>query len=160
MIANRRGFPKPAGAILAAAPGGGKDSPGLSTILRDRLNAAVASTRGGPVSTPHLARLAPSSVPFTQATRITPFRSPTRQYPRTHGAGSRIGRRNSGITGETQAMDKRLKANGHAVRQSGKWRVSSRPMPGYPGRYEASSPQAKISGSGRTIDEAKNVVSG
>ena len=73
--------------------------PNVLVVMCDQLNARVLGCYGGPVSTPHIDRIAGEGVCFDQAVCPTPFCSPTRasiitgMYPHTHGIVTNIGRR-------------------------------------------------------------------
>lgn len=145
MISRRHLLPS-AAALFAPAP-----PPNVLVILCDQLNASATSLYGGPVSTPHLERLARTGVVFHQATCPTPFCSPSRAsivtglYPHTHGVVHNLMRKDypteggpeteEGITRQDQTLDSLLNAAGYATHHYGKWHLSGDTLPYLPDMY-------------------------
>lgn len=137
---------------LAASPvRAAERPPSVLFIICDQLNPAVISPYGGPVSTPHIERIARRGVTFTEATCPTPFCSPSRAsiatglYPHAHGIVHNVMRKDypaapgpvteEGLTRDDLTTEKILRADGYATHHYGKWHLSGDALPYFPDRY-------------------------
>ncbi len=136
-------------AAAAAAPP--RPRPNILVILCDQLNPAALGLYGGPVSTPHIERLARRGVVFQNATCPTPFCSPSRasivtgRYPHSHGIVHNLMRRDypaapgplteEGIAVSDHTYDKILSGAGYQTHHYGKWHLSGDDLPYYPDPY-------------------------
>jgi arylsulfatase A-like enzyme len=123
--------------LLAASPATAADRPNIVLVMADDLGYGDVGWHGGPYKTPHLDKLARSSVRL-EAHYSLPVCSPTRASLLTGRFNSRFGCTNPVNTRvlpfETVTLASALKSVGYETALVGKWHLGSRPEWG-PQRY-------------------------